>query len=232
MAQFKSLLIAAAVTSLLAGLLLTLVQQAQVIPLIEQAEVLESQQTHSHAAHEQEHAAMDEHAHEHVWMPQQGMQRQLFTTLSNVVIALGFTLILAAGVLLAKRQMNWQRGLLWGLAGYAVFFLAPAIGMTPELPGMTSADLGQRQLWWICASSCSAVGLALIVFMRVWMYKLSGVVVLLLPHIIGAPSHDGDPGVPLAMLQAFLLASVIANGLFWLSMGGLYGYFHNKWVKQ
>jgi len=230
MGQFKSLLIAAAATSLFAGILLTLLQQAQVIPLIEQAEVLESKQLHSHDVHE--HAAPAGHEHEHQWMPRQGVQRQLFTTLSNVVIALGFTLILAAGVSLAKRQINWRRGMLWGLAGYTVFFLAPAIGMTPELPGMSSADLDQRQLWWLCASSCSAVGLALMVFKREWSYKLGGVIVLALPHIIGAPNHDGDPGVPMAMLQSFLFASIVANGLFWLSMGGLYGFFHNRWVRQ
>ena len=220
--QIKSLLIAAAVTSLLAGLLLTLVQQLQIIPILEQAEQIEAQRHHDH----------DETEHEHIWMPQQGMERHAFTALSNVLLALGFTLILAAAVQLTRRKLDWRQGLLWGLAGYAVFFLAPAFGMTPDLPGMDSADLEQRQLWWMMTSACTGLALALLVFKRSWMFRLAGLMVLALPHLIGAPQQSADANIPMDLLQAFLIASLIVNALFWLFLGGFYGYFHNKLVHQ
>jgi len=212
---------------LLAGILLTLVQQAQVIPLIEQAEAIEAKQSHSH-----EDAAIDEPQHQHRWMPQQGMERQTFTLLSNVVIALGFTLILSAGVQLTQRKINWRNGLLWGLAGFSVFFLAPALSMTPELPGMESGALGQRQLWWLMASASTAVALALLVFKPGWLAKVTGVLLLLLPHFFAVPQALEELSIPLDMLRTFFIASFIANALFWLAVGGFYGYFHNKWVQQ
>jgi len=224
MKDLKSLLSAAAVTSLLAGILLTLVQQSQVIPLIEKAEVLESKQAHHHDV-----AGED---HDHIWMPQQGVERQLYTALSNVVIALGFTLLMAAGVQLTRGKLNWKQGLLWGLSGFTVFFLAPAFSMTPELPGMESIDLGQRQLWWLMVSASTAVGLALMVFGRRWLARMLGFMLLIIPHIIGAPEHAAETNVPLDLLEAFLLASLFANAMFWLAMGGFYGYFHSKMVQK
>lgn len=222
MKNLKSLFIAASLSSLLAGVILTLVQQAQVIPLIETAEQIEKQQAHNH-----EH----EHQQDHVWMPKDGMQRQLFTTFSNIVIALGFTLLLAAVVHLSQSKLNWKRGLLWGLAGYAVFFLAPALSMTPELPGMQSAALADRQLWWLATSACTAVALALLAFKSGWPVKAGALLLLLIPHWFGAPGAIIEQsGVSLELIQGFLLASVIANAVFWLAMGGFYGYFHKKWV--
>jgi len=238
MGHFKSLLVAAAVTSLLAGMLLTLIQQARVIPIIEQAENYEVKRTqqqdikqnesHEHHSHVIAHDASQDYA----WMPKQGLQRHTFTLLSNVVIALGFTLILAACVQLAKRKMNWRNGLAWGLAGFSVFFLAPAFGMTPILPGMDAVDVGQRQLWWLLASASTAVALALLIFKRGWPAKLLGMLILLLPHVIGAPPQASAELVPMDLIQAFFISSLIANSVFWLAMGGFYGYFHNKWVKQ
>ena len=39
---------------------------------------------------------------------------------------------------------NWRQGLFWGFAGFAVFTLAPGLGLPPELPAMPAADLGAR----------------------------------------------------------------------------------------
>ncbi|MGV8769566.1 CbtA family protein, partial [Pseudomonas aeruginosa] len=65
---------------------------------------------------------------------------------------------------------TWQ-DLLWGLAGYAVFCLAPSLGLTTELPGTAAADLVQRQYWWIATAAATAVGLALLVIGGNWKLK-------------------------------------------------------------
>jgi adenosylcobinamide kinase/adenosylcobinamide-phosphate guanylyltransferase len=48
----------------------------------------------------------------------------------------------------------------WGLAGFAVFTLAPGLGLPPELPAMPAADLLARQVWWIGTAAATAIGLA------------------------------------------------------------------------
>ena len=123
---------------LLAALLLTLMQSLWVTPLILEAETYESAAPvaeHSHAAN----TAHDHHDAD-AWAPQDGAQRTLFTGLSNLVVAVGFALMLAGLYSLRAPGRIWQ-GLLWGLAGFAIFSLAPAIGLPPELPGTAAADL-------------------------------------------------------------------------------------------
>ena len=39
---------------------------------------------------------------------------------------------------------GWRAGLLWGFAGFAVFTLAPGLGLPPELPAMPAAELLPR----------------------------------------------------------------------------------------
>ena len=36
-------------------------------------------------------------------------------------------------------------GIIWGLAGFIAVHFAPAIGLPPELPGSSAADVGARQ---------------------------------------------------------------------------------------
>ena len=72
------------------------------------------------------------------------------TTLAvNVVSGIGFALLLVAASEFAGGIANWRQGVLWGLAGFAVFTLAPGLGLPPELPAMPAADLVARQIWWI-----------------------------------------------------------------------------------
>ena len=33
-------------------------------------------------------------------------------------------------------SLSWRQGLFWGFAGFAVFTLAPGLGLPPELPAM------------------------------------------------------------------------------------------------
>jgi cobalt transporter subunit CbtA len=77
---------------------------------------------------------------------------------------IGFALLLVVVSELAGGIANWRQGAFWGLAGFAVFTLAPGLGLPPELPAMPAADLVSRQVWWIGTVLATAAGLALIAF--------------------------------------------------------------------
>ena len=83
------------------------------------------------------------------WAPADGMERTTYSFLANIVTGIGFALLLVAVSELAGGILSWRQGVLWGLAGFAVFTLAPGLGLPPELPAMPAADLGARQFWWV-----------------------------------------------------------------------------------
>ncbi|MBF8674226.1 CbtA family protein [Pseudomonas fulva] len=213
-------------SGLLAALLLTVLQTLWVSPLILQAETYEaSAPTHTH---EQGAEAAHEHSDE-AWSPEEGWQRTLSTTGGNLVVAVGFALILA-GLYSLRQPRSTASGAAWGLAGFAVFCLAPTLGLPPELPGTAAADLAQRQVWWAGAAGATAVGLALLIFARHWVLKGVGVIVLIVPHVIGAPQPEVHESLAPAALEAqFQLASWLTNAAFWLALGlisaGLYRRF-------
>jgi cobalt transporter subunit CbtA len=215
-------------SGLLAALLLTLLQSFWVAPLILQAETYESA---APVAEHHEHGAAAPHEHEHsaeAWAPEDGWQRVLSTTGGNLVVAVGFALILVA--LYSLREPNRvATGALWGLAGFAVFCLAPTLGLPPELPGTAAADLGQRQTWWIGTAAATAAGLALLVFARHWLLKALGVALLVIPHLIGAPQPAVHESLaPEALETQFKIASWLTNAAFWLALGLLSAWLYRR----
>lgn len=216
--MFKRIAQTAGFTGLLAALILTLLQSFWVAPLILKAETYEK----APAAEMHEHAegAMSGHVHdEQAWEPEDGWQRVLSTTGGNLVVAVGFSLMLAALYTL-REPTGVRQGALWGLAGYAVFVLAPTLGLPPELPGTAAADLTQRQIWWIGTAASTAVGLALIVFARSGLLKVLGAAILVVPHVIGAPQPQVHAALaPEALEAEFKVASLLTNALFWVAMG-------------
>ncbi len=206
-------------TGLLAALLLTLLQSFWVAPLILQAEAYEkapaTEEVHEHAP-----GAMAGHVHdEEAWEPEDGWQRVLSTTGGNLVVAVGFALMLA-GLYTLRAPSRTSQGLLWGLAGYATFCLAPTLGLPPELPGTAAADLVQRQIWWVGAATSTAAGIALIVFAGNWLLKLLGAAIIAVPHVIGAPQPEVHSMLaPEALEAQFKIASQLTNAAFWLALG-------------
>ncbi len=64
------------------------------------------------------------------------------------------------------------------------------------------------------------MGLGLIAFARP-LLKALGAVILVLPHIIGAPQPDSHVGLAPAQLEeAYAYAAIITNGVFWIFLGG------------
>ena len=216
--MFKRIARTAGFTGLIAALFLTLLQSFWVVPLILQAETYENaptEQVHEHAEN-----APAGHVHDdEAWSPQDGWQRILSTTGGNLVVAVGFALMLA-GLYTLRAPGKTSQGVLWGLAGFAVFTLAPTLGLPPELPGTAAADLTQRQIWWIGTAASTAVALALIVFGKNWLLKVLGVAILVVPHVIGAPQPPVHESLaPEALESQFQIASLLTNALFWIAMG-------------
>lgn len=214
--MFRRIVFSACLAGLVAGLVLTGVQMIRVTPIILQAETYES--SAAPAAHT--HDAHDGHAHSHeAWAPADGLERTMWTASSNVLSAIGFALVLAA-IYSLRRGVTWWQGMLWGVGGFVVFFVNPALGLVPEIPGAASAELSQRQTWWLLTVLCSAGGLVLVVLNRVWAWKLLGVVLLLVPYVIGAPQPEVHGGsAPEALADAFVTAATLANGVFWVVLG-------------
>ncbi|MBA1245167.1 CbtA family protein [Pseudomonas japonica] len=204
---------------LFAALLLTFMQSLWLSPLILQAETYE---TAAPATHDHGGPSAGTHEHEHeaaAWEPEDGWQRLLSTTGGNLVVAVGFALMLA-GLYTLRAPGRTAEGLLWGLAGYAVFTLAPTLGLPPELPGTAAADLTSRQLWWIGTAASTAVALALMVFSPNWLLKIAGAVLLVIPHIIGAPQPPTHESLaPEALEHQFRWAAQAINVVFWLALG-------------
>ena len=217
MRDFMRIFRIAAFSALAAGVLLSLVQQVQVVPIIAEAEVYEQ------AAHAGE-------AEDAAWAPADGLERNLFTAAADIVVALGFALLLVAVNEGLGRGLDLRRGLLWGIAGYAVFFLAPTLGLPPEVPGTEAAALADRQSWWLLTVACTASGLGLLVFQRPLAWRLAGLALIVLPHAIGAPEPEVAGSVaPEALAHAFVVATAWSNAVFWLALGSLVGYFSRRW---
>ncbi|SDH23522.1 cobalt transporter subunit CbtA [Pseudomonas flavescens] len=215
---------------LLAAIVLTLLQSLWVTPLILHAETFEVAEPASAVEHSHDTAsAAGDHSHDvEAWAPQDGWQRLLSTGLSNLVVGVGFALMLAGLFVLRAPEKTWQ-GLLWGLAGFATFVLAPSAGLPPELPGTAAADLLLRQYWWIGTAASTAAGLALLAFGSNWMLRILGLLILALPHLIGAPQPEVHESLaPEALEHEFILASLLTNAAFWVALGLAAAWFHGR----
>jgi cobalt transporter subunit CbtA len=158
-----------------------------------------------------------------------GLERLFYTGLANLIMGVGFALLLVACFALYGKPVTPRQGVLWGLAGFAVFTLAPGLGLPPEVPGSMAAEVTSRQTWWAFAAVAAAGGLWLMVFARQHALKVLGVVVVALPHIIGAP-HPAEIGgaVPPELAGHFAAASIVVSAIFWASLGWLGGTFWQR----
>lgn len=152
--------------------------------------------------------------------------RILETLLFNILTGVGFALMLAAALTLRGRPVGMRQGLLWGAAGFVAAALAPAVGLPPELPGMTAAPLADRQLWWLLTAVSTAAGLGLLAFGRAHALKFVGVALLVIPHLFGAPHplDVGAGGVPAELAARFAAVSLASMAVFWAVLGGCCGY--------
>ena len=218
--------LAAILGGAIAGAVMAIGHHFMVVPMILKAESYETAGGDEGTGHAHEEGAA---AHDHGggWAPADGAERTAYTFLTSIIIAVGFGLLLTACYALRK-QVSWRQGILWGLAGFAAFHLAPALGLPPELPGAAAAELGARQVWWVATVVLTAGGLAVLAFAPGY-FRLLGLVPLVLPHIIGAPHAEQHGGLaPAELEQAFIYTSLLANGVFWIVLGAATAYLFDR----
>ena len=212
-------LYAAIFAGVLAGLAVSAVHFTKLVPLIIEAETYENGAPHEDAG------ATPAHVPVPVGAEPADLSRTVLTIVANLITGMGFALLLAAAMLFSGRAISLRSGAVWGLAGFLVVSLAPALGLAPELPGMPAGDLVARQVWWVATVAASAGGGWLVVFSRNAALKALGVALVFLPHLIGAPqpeSHASD--VPAGLAAAFAAGSLGASAIFWLVLGSASGW--------
>lgn len=239
---FRRLVAVALVAGLIGGLALSLAQRWQVIPIIVQAEKFESLKV---SAGDAAQVADDKHdKHDEDWKPSDGLERTLFTILSNVLTAIGFALVLVALIAAASlkfgknTEISTSSGIIWGLGGFIAFFAAPSFGISPEIPGVSGAALELRQWWWTATVICSGAGLYLAYILSSPWKWLGLVVLLCAPHIYGAPHAENlYEGFPIAVADQlselskdFLLATGLSSLISWLVLGGFSGWAVRRYI--
>lgn len=225
--MFRNLFLAALVAALCAGLVTSVVQHFRLTPMIFAAEAFEgaAPEAHSHDNEAAEGEAVAGHSHdEDEWMPQDGLERSLFTAASNIFAAAGFALILGAASLAFNLPITASTGLAWGVAGFAIFTLAPSFGVPPGLPTMPIAETFARQLWW--AGTAAATGAAILMVAKqkaLWAVG-AAIVLATLPHLVGAPQPAVEPSaIPPGLAAGFASAVIVNGAIFFVVLGVVFG---------
>ena len=250
---FRNVVFIAAIAGLVAGIALACMQAYATVPLILKAEVYEKAgggHHHDHAAPSDNGNAMSAApagnamssaapapaeaaapAEDEGWAPADGFERFAFNVVANIVTGIGFALILVAVSEFAGGIGNWRQGVFWGLAGFAVFTLAPGLGLPPELPAMPAAELLPRQVWWISTVAATGVGLWLIAFRKSLPLAILAVVLIVAPHIVGAPQPDSfETAIPEGLHHQFVVAVTLTDLVFWLVLGAVVGVVRGRFT--
>lgn len=188
--------------------------------------------THDHAPDTSDMVdqAAEDGGHDHSRsVPEEGagMTRDLLTVAFTALIYISYAMLMTAGFGIAAQlglSIGATQGALWGLAGYAAFQLAPAMGLPPELPGTVAVDLSARQVWWWGTVCGTGIGIALIAYSRNLALVGIGALLIAAPHIVGAPRLDEFYSYAPAEVGAAFSARVLGVGLaVWVVMGWLAG---------
>lgn len=215
--MLKNILTSAVFAGASVGVIAALLQFWLVTPALMEGELFE---TGARVHFSTDGTTQSEAGHGSIW---EEPSRHFMTIGFNIVTFTGFAFLLVAGFALADRAghaVTEKQGFVWGLAAFLALQLAPAIGLPPELPGTPAAEVGLRQVWWIATVLCTAVGLSLIAFGANFVALGTGLVLILLPHIVGAPHLDTYFGVAPPELSAhFVGLSLGTAALSWALLG-------------
>jgi len=247
-------------TGLVGGLFITGLQIISVFPLIIKAESFEYKEFENHLVTEESEITtnLDNNLNrsflfkdvksgilseqnfesEHVddkggWIPSNGLERTFYTCISNIIIGVAFSLMLVAVYLLRGKSVNINSGFFWGSVGFAVFSLAPSLGLPPKLPGMSVAALEARQIWWIFTVIFTATGIGFLTESKSILFKVVAVILIVLPQIIGAPNpHLFKSVIPIELSSQFTSATLLTSAFFWIVVGMFSGFLYKKLVQE
>lgn len=211
-----SALFAGALTGLIAGLL----QLFFVQPVLLHAELYEGG-TLVHFGAEAVSADPD--------LPGFDAMRDGLSVVFTMLTYTGYAMMMIAVMSIAEERgarIDGRTGMIWGVAGFIAFHFAPAVSLPPEVPGVAAADVAARQIWWFATVGATAVALWLIGFGKSWVPWGVAVILLLAPHVFGAPEPDTFTGPVPTELGALFAARALGVGLAaWVLLGCCAGYF-------
>ncbi len=239
--MFRQMAASALFAGFAAGLIAAALQLAFVVPVLLEAELYETGTLEHFSGgpdHDGRGTEADDHGHAHAQADihetdgDGTLTRHALTVLASIAVYTGYGFLLVAGFALAARAghvVTVRQGLIWGLAGFGAAHLLPAAGLPPELPGSAAAGLEGRQLWWVFAVVSSMAGMAAIGLGKSWTAWGAGVVLLLIPHLIGAPHPHEMAGVAPPELAALFAGRALAVGAAsWSVLGLAAGYLWNR----
>lgn len=177
---------------------------------------------------------MAEDGHDHAVAGEEPtvLMRGIWTVLFIVLAYVSYAMMLVAGFGLAEsrgHRIGPVQGLLWGLAGFAAFQMAPAMGLSPELPGIPTADLTARQIWWWGTAGATATALALLAYVRQPIAIAVAFGLVAAPHIIGAPELATFSGAAPPEAAAAFAARSLGIGLaVWAALGWVAGHLWSR----
>ncbi|MGR3321888.1 MAG: CbtA family protein [Pseudooceanicola sp.] len=221
--MFRQIATSAVFAGFCAGVLAAVLQLAFVQPVLLHAELYEGGDlVHFGAAPVSAHPEL----------PGFDPVRDGLSVLFSAVIYTGYALILVALMALAAARgavITARTGLVWGVAGFVAVQFAPAFGLPPEVPGAAAADLAARQVWWFGTVAATAIALWLIAFGTNWAAWGAAIVLLLAPHVIGAPHPDQLAGPVPPEIGALFAGRALGTGLAaWVMLGAFAGFFWQR----
>ncbi len=141
----------------------------------------------------------------------------------------GYAFVMVALMSMAEgmgHTITARSGLLWGLAGFITFHLAPGFSLAPEVPGVAAADVVERQIWWSATVATAGIAMWLLAFGGNLLSYAIAIALLLIPHLVGAPEPSSFTGPVPTEIGALFAARALGVGLAaWALLGCFSGYF-------
>lgn len=204
----------------LAGLLAGLLQLYFVQPVLLHAELYEGGDLVHFGA---------EAVSAHPDLPGFDPMRDGLSVIFTMLTYTGYAMLMIAVMSIAEERgasIDGRSGIIWGIAGFAAFHLAPAFSLPPEVPGVAAADVAARQIWWFATAGSAAVAMWLLGFGKSWASWGVAAILLLAPHVVGAPEPDVLTGPVPTEIGALFAARALGVGLAaWVLLGCFAGYF-------
>ena len=228
---FRTLVFSAVFAGGLVGALASAMHIAVTVPLILQAETFEKPEPAANvSAHE--HSGAQGHSHSSLTGDEAGgheFGRNGLTVAAMLLAYIGFALLLNVSAEITRGLGDIKAGFGWGVAGFLVFSLVPALGLPPELPGMPAADLLSRQAWWIATVACTAGSLWLASSTKFgWRWPIAAVVVAL-PFGFGAPHPLNTASeVPTSLHFQFVVSTLLVSFVSWQILGVSLGWLRSR----
>lgn len=218
--MFSRILTSALFAGAAAGLIAALLQLVFVQPVLLHAELYESGEL-VHFGGEAVSA--------HPTLPGFDAMRDGLSIVFTMLTYTGYALVMVALMSIAEERgakINARAGIIWGLAGFITFHFAPGLTLAPEVPGVAAADVGDRQIWWTATVAAAGIAMWLIAFGGTKISYAIAAVLLLAPHLIGAPEPDSFAGPVPTEIGALFAARAFGVGMAaWVLVGTFAGYF-------